>query len=130
MKIKAVKTFWGSVPVDDDPEATLAEALREDHPCDDASCGISAALRHGYTYAAARLLLGATDAPAVDYVRTALRFNGTPVTGSMLRSGFDEWCESDVVAEAVECPECDAYLYDADPDAFVCPNCGHCVQVG
>ena len=50
----------------EDYKIGIVNAVEKDHPCEDNSCDIAAALRAGFPLSAAHLLLGATDCPTVE----------------------------------------------------------------
>jgi hypothetical protein len=99
----------------------LAEAVRTDHPCDDRSCDVAVALEHGYPQVAASLLLGATDAPAVE----ALVSMGRAVVPADLSRcrDWEEWTDFHS-RYGQRCPSCGGYTYgseDCTPQ-----ECGEC----
>jgi hypothetical protein len=130
MKITKVRegvtecALW-EVSISDDAARVIADAVSEDHPVADGetrcgnTCDICWALESGYPFAAAWLLCGATDTPALSAALTALEFNGVDVP--FFGDQFDEWCTSPD-SDSVRCPGCDARAYTNFEDG--CGNCG------
>jgi hypothetical protein len=87
--------------------------VHHDHPCEDyAGCDIARARAEGYTYAAAHLLMGATETPTIGtlmelfpsaYEPLLRRPNGWP-------AGWDEWVEFHR-AYGHMCPACNGCTY-------------------
>lgn len=126
-KIKIVKDslfprspMW-TVAVTGDAGETITNALNEDHPnCEQNTCDITHALKTGHPYAAAWMMFGATESPALSAAIGALEFNGADMPADF-RTAFDAWCKSDD-SDSVECTECGARAY-SDLE-FGCGNCG------
>lgn len=100
----------------------LDAAIAEDHPCSDSfGCDIEVARANGFTEAAAYLLTGATETPAVD--RVIERYG--LVIGDTRSPAFDRWYRFHR-RYGRECASCESYMYD-DPEtgdrAYRCTNC-------
>ena len=131
MKIRKVRDDASRCPrwevaITDDVARVIADAAGEDHPCVTAgesvcanTCDVCWALESGYPLAAAWLLAGATETPAIGAAVGALRFNGTQVPAFVVE--FDQWCASSG-SESVQCPDCDARVYTNHERG--CGSCG------
>lgn len=102
----------------------LSAAIEEDHPCDDRGCDIAVAAMHGFTLAAAHLLMGATETPAVDAVVKRWDLDIPDVHSH----AFDQWV-SFHRKYGRQCPDCEGYMYDYPPMYSDRPNptrCSNC----
>lgn len=105
----------------------LAEALETDHPCDEISCDISAALGNGFEEVAAYLLLGATECSSLEQ---HIEDNGTDLFGANIFGepfafprGWDRWVKW-FEDNAIKCSSCGAFNF---PDEFGdLEYCGDC----
>lgn len=108
-----------------DAREVIADAVTADHPCGvdgmdtDNTCDIAWALEQEYPLAAAWLLRGATETPALDAAMSALEFNG--VTAPSFLAEFDQWCASSD-SDSIACGQCGARVY-TDHEAG-CGSCG------
>lgn len=92
----------------------LAKAVYEDHPCDDTTgCDIAVALENGFTEAAAILLTGATETPAIDALNLTIPGYQSPE--------FDKWADW-YRKHGHECPSCESFMF-ADEFPVTCTNC-------
>ena len=102
--------------------AALDAAIQEDHPCDDRGCDIAVARAHGFIEAAAHLLTGATETPAVDAVIARYSL----VIPGVHSPAFDRWVAFHR-QNGRQCPGCEGFMY-ANPDTgsepSSCTNCG------
>ena len=102
-------------------KAALAAAVEEDHPCSDPGCDIATALLHGFTYAAALLLTGATETPNVNAVAARYDLN----LDALHSPAFERWCAFHR-EHGRQCESCESYTY-ANPDTgyepAYCANC-------
>lgn len=108
-------------------QVAMARAVLIDHPCRDyAGCDVARANAEGYTYAAAHLLMGATETPALSlllqvfpgaYDSLLRRSDGWPV-------GWDEWVTFHE-AYGRPCPECGHVMYG--DDETMPTQCGNCL---
>ena len=101
--------------------AAMDTAIATDHPCsDDVGCDIEVARSNGFTVAAAILLQGATETPALN----AMLANYDLTLPSIHGKAFDRWCAWHH-ENGHECPGCESYVYGGLP--LHCTNCLHLV---
>lgn len=108
--------------------ADVEAAVEEEHgACEDASCDIAEALKHGFPLAAAYLLDGATETPALDTVRaTYEQANAIPEGEDYLHNRPSEW---DAWVEHFKkygraCEACGSYTFATEMDEpEICANC-------
>jgi formamidopyrimidine-DNA glycosylase len=110
-------------------KAALDDAIAEDHPCSDSfGCDIEVARANGFIEAAAHLLMGATETPAVN--RVVFQY-GLGI-GGVHSPAFDKWCKFHRKYGRM-CPSCESYMYD-NPDtgerAHYCTNCRAAMNQG
>jgi hypothetical protein len=104
-------------------DADLVSAVRTDHPCEDRSCEIAVALEQGYPQVAASMLLGATDAPAVE---TLIETGRAIVPASLERCrGWGEWLAYHS-RFGLRCAACGSYTYGGEDEPPAA--CGECRQ--
>lgn len=99
-----------------DYAADLARALDIEHPCEDPSCDVAAAMAQGYVYTAADLLSGATETPVIGAVHHAHTFNRTAIDDAPDWANWLAYHD----AHGRQCPDCGAWNYESD----LCGNCG------
>jgi len=123
------RSYWGDIlgtTITRNFRHDIESAVESEHSCDDTACDIGAALREGYSYFAAHMLMSATDElPTLYAVLDAHRFNGTiPADfGTHLYDNADwEGWKAYFDANSVECPGCGAFCFPGDYDD-TCSNC-------
>ncbi len=105
----------------DDAEADVAAAVEKEHPGEDYTecCDICAALKAGFPFSAAHLLLGATETPLLDAV-TKHHHDAMYAEGESWPKDWDEWTKH--FSENFRPCECGAYV---DKE---CESCGNCLE--
>lgn len=100
-----------------------AEAVQDDHYCDNNACDIAAALRAGYPRVAAYLLDGATEARAVFtlMVRAGENWHGFGHRDAD-DSDWERWVDW-FYANTTAC-DCGAYNFTDRGTVYSCANCG------
>lgn len=108
--------------LENDYREKLAAAINADYPTDQAPnhSDIAAALRNGFTYAAAHLLNGATETPALD--KFVEEFGPWPMNGGH-SADFDEWAAW-FKENTIECESCNAFNFTDEFIPCGCANCG------
>ncbi len=88
-------------------EYVLEVAVQRDHPCKDyAACDIATALRAGFTYSAAWLLMGATETPRVDAALAAF----PEVKLYPFPPDWEAWVQHHRTY-GIKCEACEGYTY-------------------
>lgn len=100
--------------MNDSDRERLAEAVETDHPCTDTvGCDIAVALDNGFVEAAALLLSGATETPALDATGIAV-----PGYQSTEFQAWADWYRE----HGHECPACESFMF-SDSFPVRCTNC-------
>ena len=94
----------------------LRRALQREHPCDDNSCDIRAAMRAGCYLWAAHLLSGATDEGIEETCAILDKLKPAERTLEAERKKL-------LKVPHVNCEHCNAYIWDAHAPVH-CDNCG------
>jgi hypothetical protein len=114
-----IRDPWWQVDISASMNDTIAAAVNEEHhSCNgENTCSVCHALKTGHPLAAAWMLFGATETPALTAAIEALNFNGCyPLPGV----AFDVWCASED-SDSIACPECQARIYN--DFEYGCGNC-------
>lgn len=101
--------------------AAMDTAIATDHPCsDDVGCDIEVARSNGFTVAAAILLRGATETPALN----AMLANYDLTLPSIHGKAFGRWCAWHR-EHGHQCEACEAFMYADLP--VRCTDCHHLI---
>lgn len=96
----------------------LEELLDEEHPCDQSNCGISKAREHGFILWAI-VLFSSTGASSKSFDKLFKSLPGTfHQTAEVEREKFVETVPN------INCPHCNAAVYDYEDCEYSCDNCG------